>query len=96
MKEVVKTTVTQMSQVRAENAQLKQENTKATVELKATQEKLADTEKQLKYDVLTCYSAAAMKLQLCIREKQLLIPRSVDTVCYLPLISLAGKTCLIG
>ena len=79
-----------------ENIRIREGYTKTTVELKATQEKLADAQKQLRNDVQTCYSAAAMKVQLRIREKQLLIPRSVDEVCYLPLISLAGKTCLIG
>ena len=104
MRESYKTVVTKMSQVTAEKEQLVQEKqqisetlTQKEVVLKATQEKLADTEKQLKYDVLTCYSAATMKLQLRIREKQLLIPRSLgEDACYLPLISLAGKTCLIG
>ena len=103
MKGVVQKAVADLGKARAESAQLTQENiriregyTQTAVELKATQEKLADAQKQLRNDVQTCYSAAAMKVQLRIREKQLLIPRSVDEVCYLPLISLAGKTCLIG
>ena len=103
MRESYKTVVTKMSQVSAEKEQVEQEKrqisenlTRSEVTLKATQEKLADAQKQLRNDVQTCYSAAAMKVQLRIREKQLLIPRSVDDVCYLPLISLAGKTCLIG
>ncbi|MBQ4106457.1 MAG: hypothetical protein IJC73_02620 [Lentisphaeria bacterium] len=95
--------IAQMSKVSEElkrsQTEVQEKNTalaKTSVELKATREKLAQAQQQLKNDVLANYSAAVVKLQLQAREKQLLFSRPIDKTCYLPLIEIAGKTCLIS
>ncbi|MBE6368845.1 MAG: hypothetical protein E7056_01635 [Lentisphaerae bacterium] len=58
--------------------------------------KLQNAESKLRSDVLKCYTDAASKLQLRLREKRLLLDRSEASEYYLPQVSINGRNYLIS
>ncbi len=96
MQSMLKNAVSDRSKAAAELAEYRKKNGQLAGELQNTKARLADLEEKTRSDVLMRYSEAVMKLDLSMKESHMLIPVSTEAELFLPLVSLGGRSCLIG